>query len=236
MTPRQNQGAGKHRPPAIPLDYYDSSAEKRNTNLFFVFYNGEVTESQYFKSLSDDLAGKGNIRSQFLHLAFVHGSPEQVVQAALNDVNCHRREYSANSDDVIWVVFDKDDFEENYSEAISVARQENISVAYSNECFELWLLLHFQEQKTPIGRTDLTELLRRKLEDITGKPIDRKSMVKHFPYSILRKHGDRDSAIAYAKMLHKQAEIKSPDSPWDINPVSTVYNLVEELVRFFTVK
>jgi hypothetical protein len=39
MTPKQNRGAGKRRSPAVPLDYYESRAEKRQSNLFFIFCN-----------------------------------------------------------------------------------------------------------------------------------------------------------------------------------------------------
>jgi hypothetical protein len=43
----------------------------------------------------------------------------------------------------VWCVFDKDDFKQNFREAIQKADDENISHAFSIESFELWLLLHF---------------------------------------------------------------------------------------------
>ena len=234
MTPRQNQGAGKHRPPAIPLDHYDLRLEQRTPNLFYVFYGGEVTEKKYFEGLRTDLANKVKDKSQFVHLRYANGTPDQIVRSALKEVNDRQQEGTENThEDIVWVVFDKDDFND-YSSAIAlVQQQQEINVAYSNECFELWLLLHFQEQKTPIRRKALTEFLRKKWEDTTGTIIDSKREVKHFPYGTVRKHGDRNEAIVRAKSLHQQAREKNPQSPWEVNPATTVYELVEQLVGFF---
>lgn len=57
----------------------------------------------------------------------------------------------------IWVVFDKDSFpEENFNRAFELARtQPRITPCWSNECFEIWYLLHFHYRDTAIGRHDL---------------------------------------------------------------------------------
>ena len=234
MTPRQNQGAGKRNAPAVPLDYYDFKLEKRTPNQFFVFYGGRVTEKKYLEGLRTDLANKARDKSQFVHLKFLHQAPKQTVEFVLGEVQKRQQKSAANiEEDIVWVVFDKDDFGENYTAAISLANQNRIKVAYSNECFPLWLLLHFQEQISKIGRGQLEEFLRRKWEETKRKPIDNKSDVKHFPYGILRKHGNRAMAIERAKALYEQAVVENPQSPWEVNPVTTVYELVEQLIDFF---
>jgi hypothetical protein len=238
MTPRQNQGAGKRNAPAVPLDYYDSKLEKRTPNLFFVFHGGAVTEKKYFEGLRTDLASKTKGKSQFVHLKFVHQAPKQTVEQTVKfvseEVKKRQQKGTESTDgDIIWVVFDKDDFKENYSLAISLADQHRIKVAYSNECFALWLLLHFQEQTSAIGRGQLEEFLRKTWEETKGKPIDNKRTVKHFPYGIVRTHGDQAMAIERAKSLLAQAEEECPQSPWEVNPVTTVYALVEQLIAFF---
>jgi hypothetical protein len=233
MTQRQNQGAGKRNAPTVPLDYYDSKLEKRTPSLFFVFYGGEVTERKYFVGLRTDLASMARNKSQFVHLKYVRGTPEQMVQSVLEELQVRQQESTADThEDIVWVVFDKDDFD-NYSTAISSAHQADMKVAYSNECFELWLLLHFQEQKSQIRRAALTELLRTKWEETTGLTIDSEKRVKHFPYGIIRTHGDRTAATERAKLLLAQAEVTSPKTPWEANPVTTVYELVEQLIEFF---
>ncbi|MBT2411754.1 RloB domain-containing protein [Streptomyces sp. ISL-12] len=48
-----------------------------------------------------------------------------------------------------WCVLDVDDFA-HLDEALRLARVENIEIALSNPCFELWLLLHFTDHRAPV--------------------------------------------------------------------------------------
>jgi hypothetical protein len=44
----------------------------------------------------------------------------------------------------VWCVFDRDSFaEDNYRKAFALARENGMRVAWANEAFELWYLLHF---------------------------------------------------------------------------------------------
>ncbi len=50
--------------------------------------------------------------------------------------------------DQVWCVFDKDDFNDNdFNSAIQIALTNNFSVAYSNQSFEYWLILHFNDHQ-----------------------------------------------------------------------------------------
>ncbi|MDR2756580.1 MAG: hypothetical protein LBC20_12820 [Planctomycetaceae bacterium] len=51
---------------------------------------------------------------------------------------------------------------------------------------------------------------------------------------IIRKHGNRELAIERAENLYNQAIKKLPETPWEINPVTKVYQLVKELQNFFS--
>ena len=71
----------------------------------------------------------------------------------------------------IWVVFDRDSFPaENFDRAFDLVRgHPEITACWSNECFEVWYLLHFGFHQTAIGRVDLC----RKLSDFLGKAYDK---------------------------------------------------------------
>jgi len=50
--------------------------------------------------------------------------------------------------DQVWCVFDKDDFNNNdFNSAIQIAETNNFGVAYSNQSFEYWLILHFNDHQ-----------------------------------------------------------------------------------------
>jgi hypothetical protein len=53
--------------------------------------------------------------------------------------------------DYVWCVFDIDEHP-GVSEAKQQARDNGIELAISNPCFELWVLLHFRDQRAHIGR------------------------------------------------------------------------------------
>lgn len=51
--------------------------------------------------------------------------------------------------DQVWCVFDKDDFNDNdFNSAIQIAEANNFGVAYSNQSFEYWLILHFNDHQS----------------------------------------------------------------------------------------
>lgn len=50
--------------------------------------------------------------------------------------------------DQVWCVFDKDDFNDNdFNSAIQIAVANNFGLAYSNQSFEYWLILHFNDHQ-----------------------------------------------------------------------------------------
>jgi len=48
----------------------------------------------------------------------------------------------------VWCVFDKDDFRDiDFNKAILKAEAYNFGVAYSNQAFEYWIILHFEDHQ-----------------------------------------------------------------------------------------
>lgn len=121
----------------------------------------------------------------------------------------------------VWVVFDRDDFPaEQFNAAITLAKQKGIEVAYSNEAFELWYLLHFNYHDTATARNLYKEMLSQRL----GKQYR-----KNDPriYSVLE---DRQpEAIRNAARLLQE---HGPDHNLEHdNPSTTVHLLVQALNR-----
>lgn len=63
-----------------------------------------------------------------------------------------------------WVVFDKDDFlDADFNNAITLAKNSGFQVAYSNQAFEYWFLLHFNKYEGLINRADYANMLSKLL-------------------------------------------------------------------------
>jgi len=123
--------------------------------------------------------------------------------------------------DQVWCVFDRDIFPpENINAAFELAYRNGISIAYSNEAFELWYCLHFNYLDTAITRKDYCKKLSGYLEQKYEKNDE--DMYEN----LLSRQSD---AIRNAKKLLEQY---NPPKPAHDNPSTTVHRLVEELNRF----
>jgi len=121
----------------------------------------------------------------------------------------------------VWCVFDRDYCQAgDFNAAIARAESSGIRVAYSNEAFELWYLLHFHYYDTGVSRSRYAA----KLSDWFGHPYQKNSS------TIFEELHDRQAAaIRNAERLLSQY---SPLNPVADNPSTTVHKLVEQLNRF----
>jgi hypothetical protein len=71
-----------------------------------------------------------------------------------------RKRNSFEDRDQVWAVFDRDEHP-RYEEAINLCRKAGVSVARSNPCFEVWLILHKDDFNRPDGRSVVQRELRR---------------------------------------------------------------------------
>ncbi len=77
--------------------------------------------------------------------------------------------------DEVWVVFDKDDFSD-FDSAVRLAKQKGYKVAYSNQAFEYWILLHFNDhQGGKMPRSLYADKINTELSLLKVKPYDKKS-------------------------------------------------------------
>jgi hypothetical protein len=131
--------------------------------------------------------------------------------------------------DQVWCVFDKDSFPiENFNKALELAEDNDIKVAYSNEAFEIWYILHFDYRDTAMSRQEYQDVLTQKLRN--AKLIDLNKQYRkndNNMYEYLEKL--QSQAIKNSKRLLEQY---NPPQPAIDNPSTTVHLLVEELNKF----
>ena len=101
-----------------------------------------------------------------------------------------------------------------------ISKYKNIHIAYSNEAFELWYLLHFNYYDTAISRREYCEILSKLL----GKKYTKKS---DEIYELISSR--ENNAINNAKRLLASYPYENPEKN---NPSTTVFKLVEELNKY----
>jgi hypothetical protein len=174
-----------------------------------------VTEPQYLRDFQH------NTRNPRVHveLAPPSGVPLTVVTEAIRlrneaDLEAQRlRDDNARYDDV-WAVFDVDDHP-NLADAKLLALNEKIELAVSNPCFELWALLHFQDQRAHVQRVPLRAALQGHLPGYK-KRLDFRRM-----------HVGYNSAVTRAQELDREAQLHVAPGR---NPTTQIYRLTE-LIR-----
>jgi hypothetical protein len=116
-----------------------------------VFVEGEVTEEQYLIHYRRRHRAKANVQ-----IADPHGTPfslvERAVEAKKDDERDARRK-GGRARDEYWCVCDVDEHPK-LREAIELAVRNDIKLAISNPCIELWFLIHFEDQFAYIDRHD----------------------------------------------------------------------------------
>ena len=132
----------------------------------------------------------------------------------------------------VWVVFDKDDFsDEQFNNAIYKAKAEDMDVAWSNEAFELWFLLHFEYLNSAIDRSQY----KVKLDEYFSKHgINSGKYEKNLPniFELLCEGGKLEKAIKWSEKLHKWHREQCVTTESKMNPCTTVYELVGELLEY----
>lgn len=125
--------------------------------------------------------------------------------------------------DRCWLVFDKDDFPD-FNKAIREATDAGFDVAWSNESFELWYLLHFRYQNTPISRDRCTKDLEREVKK--RKPDFKYDKGASPMHSILAEHGNQGQAIKFAETLRNTYQDTTYSNH---NPCTHVDRLIKEI-------
>jgi hypothetical protein len=117
--------------------------------------------------------------------------------------------------DEFWCVFDVE-WPRNHpglSEAIERARLNDIRLAVSNPCFELWLILHFENQGAWLDN-DAARRARRKLDGSSDKGLE---AAKYMPLA-----GDAARRAAELDERHQRNGTTFPDD----NPSSGMHRLL----------
>ncbi len=191
----------------------------RNRKVYFLIVcEGKKTEYFYFKSFNNR-----DIQS-YVCDTDVHG--EGISTLGLVDKCIKIRDQSTRGYDKVWVVFDKDSFPPgHFNGAIERAKNNNIGCAWSNEAFELWYLLHFDNVRHAMSRRDYGTTLGRKITKVKGEKFKYEKNAPNM-YDVLEAYGDQALAIARAGNLRSSyADFKYHEH----NPCTMVDVLVQEL-------
>lgn len=183
----------------------------RPKDSFLIACEGEKTEPNYFKAFRLSSA-----RVYILGLGF---NTDSLVEEVVKEKK--RASTFGMKFDQVWCVLDKDSFpSQNLNRALQLAKNNDIRMAYSNQSFELWYLLHFEYFNVGLPRAEYI----KKLTVYLGKKYQKNSDEM---YKILLEK--QPVAIRNAEKLLSNYTPSNPDRD---DPSTTVHKLIMELNKY----
>jgi RloB-like protein len=178
-----------------------------------IFCEGERTEPEYLQALKRKPAVR-DVAAVDLRVETGHGGAPLSLVSMASDARSRAVSEEAEIDE-FWCVFDVEwpVNHPNLKEAIDQAHHNGIRLAVSNPCFELWLILHFQDQGRWLDN-DQACRLRRRLDGSSGKGID---AAKYMPLT-------SDAARRAVKLDERHSRDSTPFP--DNNPSSSMHRLL----------
>ena len=177
------------------------ASKKRKENVreklvrFLIVCEGTKTEPHYFEAL---------IKNYISTVREVTIEGEGRATVALVDrtleIKQELERKNAMSFDRVWVVFDKDDFDD-FNDAIKKANELGFHSAWTNEAFELWYYLHFEYLDTGIARADYIKKLEEAFKEKLGDSHFEYKKGNPDIYSLLQQYGREDLAKRFAQQL-----------------------------------
>lgn len=225
------------RTKAVKLTNRDHSWNRRKTGKqpyaksievqksFLIICEGQNTEPAYFNAFPLGNAKVESFGTGQSKTALV----EHIVNDVLQGEDAHLLE--------VWAVFDFDvkpdqlhAQKSDFTQAIRLAEKHDIHVAWSNDCFELWFVLHFKLIEAALTRKEYYQ----DLSDLWKCNYEKQGKQHNFSRSIYKKLLEDPRSSQAEAMLHaRRLEANHAEASWpDKNPCTTVHHLVEELNRY----
>ena len=181
---------------------------------FLIVCEGEKTEPDYFKAFRMTAATVKAVGEAMNTMTLVNKA------ISIREADKAKKRFY----DQCWVVFDKDDFPaKDFNQAIKYAEKNGFQVAYSNQAFEYWFLLHFNLYQGPIHRNQYKNML----EKLIGMPYSKTEGSGAVMYNLLlvrQEQAIKNSETVLAEISH--------GNPAEEESSTTVHKLVKELNKY----
>lgn len=202
-------------------DFKRKTESRRQNPRFLIVSEGEATEPEYMRAV---MKLRKVPSAEIMFVPPPPTSPKEIVTKA-RDLKKEAR--ADDKYDAVWCIFDVEAkvsqaARPGLAEALQMATANNISVALSNPCFELWILLHTEDCRGSIY-SGIVQHRCKSCGLVDGKHISN-------PNELL---GSYQIACERARALDSMHQLNGTQRIEDQNPSTGVYKLVEAILEAF---
>jgi len=200
---------------------------------YHIFCEGTKTEPLYFKGFKDSIENNPVYKNVIqIEIIGTGQSTKNIINIARENVKTTKIMHAE-----IWCLYDKDDFPEDDFNSVSLTVDDlnsntetssdvSYHVAWSNQCFEYWVILHFKNYKSNTHRDCYIETLDKEFMRIVGTTYKKNNECL---FDHLTTYGNPKLAIKWAKdQILECKDLTDAKSA----PATKVYLLVEKLAIY----
>lgn len=198
-------------------------------NSFLIVTEGLCTEPFYFKGIQKKINETIGGRIDIIESPVIDIHGEGCATGRLIDITDQIVKNAKVIYQNVWIVFDKDDFED-FDKAIRDGLRKGYKIAWSNQSFEYWLFLHFHYSDAALHREDWNEKLNVVFKQ---NQLGDGTYHKNYEniYDMVNINDGVNTAIKNAEK--RMAEFKyEKHLPSEYDPGTMVYKLVQELKMY----
>lgn len=208
-------------------EFFRDNNIKEREKLFVLAFEGNCTEEKYF----NDLIVSGKVNEKLYHIYLLtrskddtNSAPIHVFKKLKDEI---KEEFNLYKSDELWMIIDRDKWTK-LDELCTDCKKENIFLAVSTPCFELWLLLHLKDI------SEYNETVRQKI--IENKKTNKKR--RYIEYLLINELGSYNkknikTEIFINNILIATERAKKIDNPNENYPYtlgSHIYKLIEKII------
>ncbi len=191
------------------------------TETWLIVCEGKKTEPNYFKALFDYINSKSNKKIN-VKIKGIGKNTKSVVNSV--DFFFDYSDQLVSNTKIpygkVFTVFDKDSFtDDNFNSAIIISEKRGFIPLWSNECFELWYILHYEYFHSNISRKEYF----KKLTLLMGEDYTKND--NHF--DLLGQLSKVKIALKNSKKLYEKYNKK--ETPSKKAPCTTMFKLFDEI-------
>lgn len=190
---------------------------------YLIVCEGKQTEPNYFNALKQAINKKyGNKVEVLIPSIDIKGTgmnTTSLVKYTQRTINHSNKVYGQ-----VWVVFDKDDYnDEQFDSAI---KNCDYNVAWSNPNFEVWLLSHFKKVNRYISKDDVLKELSKEFQKNEQGEYAKNDK------NIFDKITSEGKLLRAIKNCEYMEELNKDGQASQRNPMTKVYKLVDGLKEY----
>lgn len=203
--------------------------------VLHIYCEGAKTEPNYLQGYIDKCFPT-NRRLKIIRIEDTKkNTPKQLVDEA---VIAKKNANKIGLNDSFWVVYDRESTikysEEIHHNAYKKAKVNNVDVVISNVCFEIWLLLHFQETAAPYTCYDELRKKSPLLQEFRKRNISNYDKGEKKIFNLFSEEEIQNARIRALQMNVQMEKCtdKSRNAPYHMNPFTDFYKILDKIDEF----